>query len=120
MDLIHTETNRGVKSLVIDGHTYRKVRVMKQGNISYRCTVKSCKARVTTGPDETSVVNTQNEHNHVADERKTEARELRVRARNNSGDVSSRPSKVVRTELQVCIVHVVSSVLNCFPLRCDC
>ena len=103
MDILHTETSRGVNSLIIDSHTYRKVSVLKNGNISYRCTIKSCKARVTTDSDGMSIVKTLNEHNHVADDRKTEARELRVRSRKKSGDVSSRPSKIVRTELQVSI-----------------
>ncbi|CAC5420933.1 unnamed protein product [Mytilus coruscus] len=100
MDILHTETSRGVKSLIIDGHTYRKVSVLKHNNISYRCTIKSCKASVTTDSDGLTIVKTQNEHNHVADDRKTEAKELRVRSREKSGDVFSRPSKIVRTDLQ--------------------
>ena len=33
MDILHTETSRGVNSLIIEGHTYRKVSVLKN-NIS--------------------------------------------------------------------------------------
>ncbi|CAC5357049.1 unnamed protein product [Mytilus coruscus] len=100
MYILHTETSRGVNFLIIDGHTYRQASVLKHNNIALRCTIKSCKARVTTQSDGLTIVKTQNEHNHVADDRKTEAKELRVQARKKSGDVSSSPSKIVRTELQ--------------------
>ena len=62
MDILHTETSQ--KRAI---HIGRLVNVLKHNNISYKCTIKSCKARVTTD----SIVKTQNEHNHVADVQKT-------------------------------------------------
>ena len=102
MDILHTETNRGTQSIIIDGHKYRKANTLKDGSIAYRCTVKICKARIRTDADGQNIVKAQNEHSHTTDERKIEAKELRIRSRKQSGDISSRPSKIVRTELQVC------------------
>ena len=38
MDILHTETSRGVNFLIIEGHTYRYFSVLKHKNISYECT----------------------------------------------------------------------------------
>ena len=44
---------------------------------------------------------TQYAQTHLADDRKTRAKELRVRARKKSADISGRQSTIVRSELQV-------------------
>jgi hypothetical protein len=41
-----SETNRGKKSLLYDGFTYRIDSLLKSGDISWRCTFKTCKARL--------------------------------------------------------------------------
>ncbi|CAC5409783.1 unnamed protein product [Mytilus coruscus] len=64
------------------------------------CINKSCKARITTDSDGMTIVKTLNEHKYVADYYKPEAKRLRVRSRKQSGDISSRQAKNVRTELQ--------------------
>ncbi|CAC5378249.1 unnamed protein product [Mytilus coruscus] len=66
----------------------------------FRYTNNLCKARITTDSDGMTIVKILHEHNHVADDRKTEAKRLRVRSRKQSGDISSRPTKIVGTELQ--------------------
>ena len=38
MGILHTETSGRVNSLIIEGHTYWKVSVLKHKNISYECT----------------------------------------------------------------------------------
>ena len=43
-----SETNRGQKSLLYDGFTYRIDSLLKSGDISWRCTLKTCKARLRT------------------------------------------------------------------------
>ena len=101
MDILHTETNRGKKSIIYDEHTYRQVNILKNGNISYRCTNKSCKTTVSTDGNGRTIFKTSKEHNHTADDRKNEAKEMRIRSRKQSGDISSRSSKIVKTELQV-------------------
>ena len=42
----------------------------------------------------------KNVHNHNPNEHKTETQQLRVRVRKNCGDISQRPSKIIRGELQ--------------------
>ena len=51
MDIIQSETNRGKKSVIFDDHTYR----LSNGDKSYRCTKKSCKARITTDADSKTI-----------------------------------------------------------------
>jgi hypothetical protein len=47
MDIIHTETNRGKKSIIYDGYSYRKVNSLENGYVVYWCSIgKSCKASV--------------------------------------------------------------------------
>jgi hypothetical protein len=58
MDILHTEANRGKKSIIYDGHTYRQVNILKNGNISYRCTNKSCKTTVSTDGNGRTIVRT--------------------------------------------------------------
>ena len=43
-----SETNRGKKSLLYDGFTYRIDSLLKSGDISWRCTLKTCKVRLRT------------------------------------------------------------------------
>ncbi|CAG2237703.1 unnamed protein product [Mytilus edulis] len=62
--------------------------------------LKGCSASITTDPEGTAVVKTKNTHSHDRDEHKAETRQLRVRVRQNSGDISQRPSQVIRGELQ--------------------
>jgi hypothetical protein len=67
----------------------------------YRCSsVETCNASVTTDPKGIAVVKAKNDHTHGKDEHKAETRQLRGRVRHNSGDISQRPSKVIRGELQ--------------------
>jgi len=82
---------------------YRKMNVLKSGDVVYRCSkYKSCKKSITTDKDGISVVKTKNDHtcNMESDERKSEAQVLRVRVRKASGGISKRPSTLIRSELQ--------------------
>ena len=40
------------------------------------------------------------QYSHEADEHNTEIKQLRIRVRSVSGDISSKPSKLIKTELQ--------------------
>jgi hypothetical protein len=61
----------------------------------------NCKARIRTDADVKVVLNSVNEHNHDACERKIEAKQLRTAAkRKASGDISARPLKIIMKELQ--------------------
>jgi len=76
---------------------------LKSGDVVYRCSKsKSCKKSITTDKDVISVVRTKNDYtcNVELDERKSESQVLRVRVRKASGDISKRPSTLIRSALQ--------------------
>lgn len=100
MDIVKSETNRGKNSVIFDDHIYRLSNVLKNGDKSFRCTKKTCKARITTDADSKTIIKTLNEHNHGVNQQKVESQQLRVRVRKASGDITARPSKIIRTELQ--------------------
>ena len=73
----------------------------KSGDLSWRCSAKGCKARVRTDAGPTLVIRQKNDHNHDPDDRGNERHVLRVIAKRKTvDDLSARPSKVIRSELQ--------------------
>ena len=97
MDIIHTKTNRGKKSIIYDGYSYRKVNSLKNGDVVYRHSVQYRKI-LEKGVE---VVKMKNEHNPESDEEKVEVKQLRVRISKQSGVITSRPSKIIRQEIQI-------------------
>ena len=82
--------------------------VLKSGDIVYRCSKsKSCKKSITTDKEGISVFKAKNDHtcNMESDERKSEAQVLRVRVRKASGDISKRPSTLIRSALQLDVTN---------------
>ena len=105
MDVIVSETNKKKKCLIYDGFTFRVDRIHKNNDISWRCTnnKSKCKARVRTDGESKVVMSAISEHNHDMNERKIESKQLRDRVmakRKASDDISARPSKIIRQELQ--------------------
>lgn len=101
MDLIHTETDRDNKCLIYNNFTFRKVNDLKNCDVVYRCSSdKTCKAGIVTDKDGLGVIKIRNEHNHECSEKKAEVKQLRVRVRKQPGDITARPSKVIRQKLQ--------------------
>eukprot|EP00916_Digyalum_oweni_P009201 GHVL01015491.1.p3 GENE.GHVL01015491.1~~GHVL01015491.1.p3 ORF type:complete len:115 (-),score=9.43 GHVL01015491.1:8-352(-) len=78
MDLKQSETIRKKDAIVIDGYLYRVDRVAKIADSkTWRCTVKSCKARCKTKKDHSNP-EFSNEHNHEAKtNREVEVEEFR-------------------------------------------
>ena len=88
-----------------DGFTFRVDRILKNNDISWRCTNNKSKgkARVRTDGESKVVMSAMSEHNHDMNERKIESKQLRDRVmakRKASDDISARPSKIIRQELQ--------------------
>jgi uncharacterized protein YlaI len=103
MDVIVSETNKKKKCLIYDGFTFRVDRILKNNDISWRCTNNKSKgkARVRTDGESKVVMSAMSEHNHDMNERKIESKQLRVMAKQKaSDDISARPSKIIRQELQ--------------------
>ena len=51
-----SDTNRGKKSLLHNGYSYRTDVVLKSRDISWRCTNKKCKGRLRTDSASTTLV----------------------------------------------------------------
>jgi hypothetical protein len=60
--------------------TFRVDRILKNNDISWRCTnnKSKCKARVRTDGESNVVMSAMSEHNHDINERKIESKQLRV------------------------------------------
>jgi len=101
MEFKITETNRGNKCLLSEDFRYRFHKTLRNGNESWRCSNKSCKATLKTDGEHLMVVETNGEHCHESDKRKCERQQLRVSVKWKAAeDVTSRPAKLIRTELQ--------------------
>jgi hypothetical protein len=73
----------------------------KSGDLSWRCSAKGCKASVRTDAVPTLVIQQKNDHNHDSDDRGNARHVLRVNAKRKAvDDLSARPSKVIKSELQ--------------------
>jgi hypothetical protein len=102
MEVTVIETNKGHKSILCEGFLFRLLNVeTKSGDLSWRCSAKGCKARVRTDAGPSLVIQQKNDHNHDPDDRGNERRVLRVNAKRKAvDDLSARPSKVIKSELQ--------------------
>ncbi|KAL4088687.1 hypothetical protein QTP88_023771 [Uroleucon formosanum] len=60
------ETRRGKRCFNTGNYKYSEFRVLKSGDLLFRCTNKKCTSRVTVNKSITRVINTSNEHNHEA------------------------------------------------------
>jgi hypothetical protein len=90
------ESNKGKPVIVVDGHTFRQAFLKKSGEISWRCTVKDCAARVTTDVSCQTVLNGSLAHIHEINPRKLERQILRtVCKRKVTDQISERPSKII-------------------------
>jgi hypothetical protein len=99
IEIFISETNREKKSLIYDGYTFRVDRVLKNSEISWRCTKNSCKCRIRTDAGCNAILKGQNEHNHPTDDRKLE-RQVRVSVKRKATDISTGPAKINRQTLQ--------------------
>ena len=80
MEILHTETNRSKKAIIVDGYVYRQTNTLKNGDIVYVCSAnKKCNKSITTDPDGVAIVKTRNEHccGKEPDPRGIKARQLK-------------------------------------------
>ena len=95
MEFFISETNREKKSLIYDGYTFRVDRVLKNSEISWRCTKNSCKWRIRTDAECKAILKGQNEPNHPTDDRKLERQQVRVSVKCKATDISTCPAKII-------------------------
>jgi hypothetical protein len=78
MDLVVSETNKGKKSLLYEGCTYRIDLVLKSEDISWRYTKRGCKMKLRNDKDIKMVISGKLDHTHEVDERKLERKQVRL------------------------------------------
>ena len=101
MEFFISETNREKKSLIYDGYTFRVDRVLKNSEISWRCTKNSCKCRIRTDAECKAILKGhQNKHNHPTDDRKLERQQVRISVKRKATDISTCHAKIIRQTLQ--------------------
>jgi hypothetical protein len=62
MEIVHTETNRGKKAIIVDEYLYRNANTLKNGDVVYVCSInKKCNKSITTDPKGVAVVKTKTE-----------------------------------------------------------
>jgi hypothetical protein len=100
MDCIISETNKGKKCLLNVGYVYRIDNTLKDEFISWRCCNKKCKGRQKTDSEMTTIIPVTMDQNHDNNERRNEMQQLRASVKRKAGDdLTSRPSKLIRSEL---------------------
>ena len=61
MEIVHTETNRGKKAIIVDGYVYRHANTLKNGDVVYVFSINNkCNKSPTTDPKVVAVVKTKN------------------------------------------------------------
>ena len=86
--------------MLYDGFAFRIDRVLKSGDISWRCTVKNCNGRIKTDQHSSAIINGNCNHTHESDSRKIQKQIIRaVVKRKAAFDITTRPIKLVRCEL---------------------
>ena len=96
-----TESTKGKTSIIIKGFRFRIDYTSKSGDIAWRCVQRNCRARIKTTSDKATMVSQTNDHNHDSNERMNEKIELIARTKRKAvEDISARPSKLIRQELQ--------------------
>ena len=72
MEITTTQSNRGKCLLVLDGFTFSKQKVLKNGEVFWRCTKKitNCGAKVFTIGADNTISGRELNHNHKSDSNK--------------------------------------------------
>ena len=96
MEFRLTETNKGKKSLVYEGYTFRVDRALASGDLSWRCTSEQCTARLKTDPEISTIHHGNSEYSHEENKRKLERQVMRAAVKRKAfSDISTRPMKLM-------------------------
>lgn len=95
--LAKSASNNFKDLLIVDSFKFRKVYESKCGNVTWRCTMKSCLARLIKNGN--STVSSNFVHNHNADEKKLNRQLIRSVCKKRAKDMTDRPIKIIRSEI---------------------
>ena len=102
MDFCISKTNRGKDCLIAGNYIYSYFKQLKDGVKSWRCTVKNCNSYVHTDAESKHLIPVKIQHTHPANERSVERHKVRAAVKRKAvEDITQRPSKIIRAELQI-------------------
>ena len=85
----------------MDIHTGSTEFLIESSEISCSCTVKTCKGRLRTDDSCTTIIRGTSIHSHDIENKKVELQAIRASVKRKAfDDISTRPMKIVRSELQ--------------------
>lgn len=102
MEIIHTDTNRGKRAIIVEGYTDRKINILKSGDVVYICSVdKKWTKYITTDAKGVAIIRGKNQHvcGYNPSDRKSEAKQLRVRSGKNLQENHLEPNDIKNTSL---------------------
>ena len=86
--------------IVVEDQKFRQAFIKKNGEIRWRCTVKSCSARVFTDESISIILSGELDHIHETNVQKLERQILRTACKRKAVDMmSERPSEIINSEL---------------------
>jgi hypothetical protein len=63
MEITHMKTKRGNKAIIVDGYMYRRINVLKNGDIVYICNIKkNCTKSITTDSESVAIIKAKNQY----------------------------------------------------------
>lgn len=102
MEISYVDSDNGKRLLVVNQYTFSKQKVLKSGEVFWRCTKKSlnCPAKVFTLGAENLVSRSQLEHSHEANESKLNRKIISSACKRKAvDDISEKPAKIIRQVL---------------------
>ena len=97
------ESDRGKPVIVVEDQKFHQAFIKKNGEIRWRCTIKSCSARVHfvfTDESISIILSGELDHIHETNVQKLERQILRTACKRKAVDMmSERPSKIINSEL---------------------
>lgn len=106
------KSSRGRDLLVVEHHSFSKQKVLKSGEIFWRCIQRNtkCSAKVfTIGCDDLTITRSHLVHNHEADPKKLEVKMVtNACKRKAEKDISEKPAKITRTAVAECDANLLT------------
>ncbi|VEN39814.1 unnamed protein product [Callosobruchus maculatus] len=106
------KSSRGRDLLVVEHHSFSKQKVLKSGEILWRCIQRNtkCSAKVfTIGCDDLTITRRDLVHNHEADPKKLQVKMVtNACKRKAEEDISEKPAKITRTAVTECDANLLT------------
>lgn len=97
MEILKVKTSKGKECIVINNFKFRKIGQLKNGDLSWRCTVRSCLCRVRTNAAVSDVLSIRHSHNHAnLEDRAVEKIVVSSRCKEKAvHEIGAKPQKII-------------------------